>query len=152
MGCGAGVVAVMPYMWPLFSPYHYALYHSLHSLDSIIWAVLLDFIVVSMLAALFFFYLERRRAMDRSVIWALLAARVAAAPLRNTIPTSQKQVMRHLSMEVTFGLALLAFLALRWVRPRIYERMAQGFAVLLLLAGLSAVWIVPELLYLGSPS
>jgi hypothetical protein len=67
MGCGAAVVAVMPYTWPLFSPHHYALYHSFHSLDNMIWAALLDFVVIGVLAGLFFFYLEKI-AVDRRVI------------------------------------------------------------------------------------
>jgi hypothetical protein len=58
MGCGAAVVAVMPDTWPLFSPHQFALYHSLHSLDNLIWAALLDFTVIGVLAALFFFYLK----------------------------------------------------------------------------------------------
>ena len=148
MGCGAAVVAVMPYMWPLFSPHHYALYHSRHSLDNMIWAALLDFIVIGVLAALFFSYLDRRGGIDRSVIWALVAARLAAA-LAQFHSTSQKQILRHVSMEIAFGVTLLVFLALRWVRPRIYQGVAKGFAVLLLLAGVNAAWIVPELLYFG---
>ena len=110
----------MPYAWPLFSPYHYALYHSLHPLDSIIWGALLDFTVISLLAALFFFYLEKRGGIYRSLIWALVAARLAAA-LAQIHSTSQRQVLRHVSMEIAFGLTLLVFLALRWVRPRIYK-------------------------------
>jgi Sulfatase len=148
MGCGAAVVAVMPYTWPLFSPHHYALYHSLHSLDNMIWAALLDFIVIGVLAALFFYYLERRRGIDRSVIWAVVAARLAAA-LAQVHSTSQRQTLRHVSMEIAFGVTLLVFLALRWVRPRVYQGMAKGFAILLLLAGVNAAWIVPELLYFG---
>jgi hypothetical protein len=147
-GCGAGVVVVMPYMWPLFSPYHYALYHSLHSLDSMIWGALVDFVVISVLAALFFFYFEKRGGIYRNLIWALVAARLAAS-LAQIHSTSQRPVMRHVNMEISFGLTLLVFLALRRVRPRVYEGVAKGFAILLLLAGLSAAWIVPELLYLG---
>jgi Sulfatase len=148
IGCGAGVAAVMPYMWPLFSPYRYALYHSLHPLDSIIWAALLDFIVVSVLAALFFFYLERRGSIDRSLIWALVLARLAAA-LALIHSGSQKQALRHVTMELAFGVTLLVFLALWRLRPRVYEGTAKGLAFLLMLLGLNAVWIVPELLYLG---
>jgi Sulfatase len=148
IGCGAAVVVVMPYTWPLFSPHHYALYHSLHSLDNMIWAALLDFIVIGVLAALFLFYLERRGGVDRSVIWAVVAARLASA-LAQFHSTSQRQILRHLSMQIAFGVTLLVFLALRWVRPRVYEGMAKGLAFLLLLAGLNAAWIVPELLYFG---
>jgi hypothetical protein len=138
----------MPYMWPLLSPYRYALYHSFHPLSSIIWAMLLDLIVISGLAALLFFYLERRGSMDRSLIWALIAARIAAG-LAQVNSANQRQTLRHITMEIAFGLTLLTCLALRWMRPRVYEQMAKAFAILLLLAGLSTFWIVPELFYLA---
>jgi hypothetical protein len=113
-----------------------------------IWGALLDFTIISVLAALFFFYFERRGGIDRNLMWALIAARLAAS-LAQIHSASQPPAMRHLGMEISFGLTLLAFLALRWVRPRVYEGIARGFAILLVLVGLNAAWIVPELLYLG---
>jgi hypothetical protein len=82
IGSGAAVVAVMPSTWPFFSLHHYALYHGFHSLDNMIWAALFDFIVIGVLAALFFYYLERRGGIDRSVIWALVGARLLRDWLR----------------------------------------------------------------------
>ena len=73
-GCGVGVVATMPYMWPLLSPYRFAFYHSFHPLSSIIWGALIDFVVVSALATVFFFYFEKRGNIYRSLIWVLVAA------------------------------------------------------------------------------
>jgi len=147
-GCGAGVVATLPYMWPLFSPYHYARYRSFHSLDSMIWGALIDLMVVSALAALLFFYLERKDRAYLSLIWAFVVARLASLAVQ-TLANSQWPALRHVRTSIPFVITLLIALALRWTRPRIYAGMAKGSAALLLLAGLSALWVVPELLYLG---
>jgi hypothetical protein len=148
MGCGAAVVAVMPYMWPFLSPYRYAFYRSSQPLDNILWALLLDFLVVSVVAASFFFYLQRRGTIDRSLVWVLVAARLAAG-LAQLHANSEKQTMRHVSMEISFGLTLLAGIGLWFLSPRTYREVAKGLAVVLVLVGLSATWIVPELMYLA---
>ena len=44
----------------------------------IIWAALIDFVVVSALATVFFFYFEKRGNIYRSLIWALVATRIVA--------------------------------------------------------------------------
>src|ERR1700722_20267248 len=76
--CGVGAAEMIPYLWPSLSPYRYAFYHSSHPLPSIIWAALIDFIVVSVLATVFFFYFEKRGNIYRSLIWGLVATRIVA--------------------------------------------------------------------------
>jgi hypothetical protein len=147
-GCGVGVVATMPYIWPLLSPYRFAFYHSLHYLSSIIWAALIDFVLISVLATLFFYYFEKRGNIYRNLIWVLVAVRLVAQILQVHSSTSWP-VFRLWKSATPLVLILLAGLAFWWLLPRAYETMAKGFAALLALAGLSALWIVPELLYLG---
>jgi hypothetical protein len=147
-GCGVGVVATMPYSWPLLSPYRTAFYHSFHPLSSIIWGALVAFVVVSVLATLLFFYFEKRGNLYRNPIWALVAARIAAQILRVHSSTSWP-ALRLFRSGIPLGLILLAAFGMWWLLPRAYEVMAKGFTVLLTLAGLSTLWIVPELLYLG---
>ena len=147
-GCGVGVVATIPYMSPLLSPYRFAFYHSLHSLSSVIWGALIDFIVISVLATVFFFYFEKRGNIYRSPIWVLVAARLVAE-IPQFHSSTLWSALRLWHSGVPLGLILLAGFALWLLLPRTYEAMAKGFAILLALAGLSALWIVPELLYLG---
>ncbi len=44
---------------------------------------------------------------------------------------------------------LLAALVLRWLRPVAYRRAVQVFGALIVLAGCSMVWMIPELFYQG---
>ena len=136
------------YMWPLLSPYRFAFYHSFHPLSSIIWGALIDFVVVSVLATVFFFYFEKRGNIYRSLIWVLVAARLVAQIQKVHLSTSWP-ALRLWKSAAPLVLSLLAALALWRLLPRTYEALAKGFAILLALAGLNALWIVPELLYLG---
>jgi Sulfatase len=147
-GCGVGVVVTLPYVWPLLSPYRFVFYHSFHSLDSIIWGALIDFVVVSVLATGFFFYFEKRGNIYRNLIWVPVAVRLVAQ-IPQVHPSTSWPALRLWHSGIALGLILLAGSALWWLLPRTYEALAKGFAALLALAGLSALWIVPELLYLG---
>jgi hypothetical protein len=147
-GCGVGVVLTMPYLWPLLSPYRFAFYHSFHSMSPIIWGALIDFLVVSSLATAFFFYFEKRGNIYRNLIWGLVAARLVAEIRQVDLSTSWP-APRLWQSGVLQVLILLAALALWKLLPRTYEVLAKGFAILVALVGLSALWIVPELLYLG---
>jgi hypothetical protein len=147
-GCGVGVVVMMPYLWPFLSPYRSAFYHSRYDLSSIIWGLLLDFVVISVLATLFFHYFEKRGNLYRNLIWALVAVRLAAQIFQIHWSTSWP-IFRLWRPSTRLALMLLAGLVFWWLLPRAYETMAKGLAILLTLAGLSAIWIVPELLYLG---
>jgi hypothetical protein len=147
-GCGVGVVATMPYIWPLLSPYRWAFYQSFHPLSSIIWGSLIDFVFVSVLATAFFFYFEKRGNIYRSLIWVLVAARLVTQLLKVHLSTSWP-ALRLFKSAAPLVLSLLAALALWRLLPRTYETLAKGFAILLALAGLNTLWIVPELLYLG---
>ena len=147
-GCGVGVVVMMPYLWPILSPYRFAFYHSFHSLRPIIWAVLIDFVVVSVLATVFFFYFEKRGNIYRNLIWGLVATRIVAL-IREVHSSTSWPVSRLWQSATAQVLIFLAAVALWKLAPRAYEVLAKGFAVLIALAGLSALWIVPELLYFG---
>jgi hypothetical protein len=135
-------------MWPYLSPYRYAFYRSSQSLSSILWALLLDFFILSGLASLFFFYLQRRKSIDRSVIWILVAARVVAELAQ--AHSSQSLLQRHASGGIAFGGTLLAGVGLRFLALHTYRKVANGLAFVLTLVGLSALWIVPELLYMAA--
>jgi hypothetical protein len=142
------VVLTMPYTWSLLSPYRFAVYHCFGSLSTIIWGTLIDFVFVSVLATLFFSYLEKRGTLYRNLIWLLVAARLFAQILQ-VHSSASWPALRLWNSGAFLGLILLAGLALWWLLPRTYDAMAKGFAILLAFAGLSAMWIVPELLYLG---
>jgi hypothetical protein len=117
-------------------------------MSPIIWGALIDFVVVSSLATAFFFYFEKRGNIYRNLIWGLVAARLVAE-IRHVDSSTSWPAPRLWQSGVLQVLILLAAVALWKLLPRTYEVLAKGFAILVALAGLSALWIVPELLYLG---
>src|SRR5579863_9798730 len=78
-GFGAAITVLILRVWPHLSSYHPVIYHSFLPLRSVIWGVLLDLGVFTLLAALLFRYLEQNETGLRTVLWAFVAAELAAA-------------------------------------------------------------------------
>ena len=62
-GFGAAIVVLILRVWPQLSRYHPVLYHSFLPIRSVIWGILIDLGVVSLLAALLFAYLQDRKSV-----------------------------------------------------------------------------------------
>jgi Sulfatase len=147
-GFGAAIVVLILRVWPQLSRYHPVLYHSFLPIRSVIWGILIDLGVVSLLAALLFAYLQKTETGLRTLLWALVAAELASGMV-TAGAAMRRAPIPHLRPDVVFIVTLLGGLALRWLRPLDYRRAVGGLRVLLLLAGCSMVWMIPELLYLG---
>jgi hypothetical protein len=147
-GFGAAVAVLILRIWPQLSSYHPVIYHSFLPMRSVIWGVLIDVGVVTLLAALLFRYLEKSETGLRTAVWAFVAAELAAA----LVPAGE--AMRHapipyLSPNLAYIVTLLAALAVRWLWPLEYRLAVRGFGVLLAIGGCCMVWMIPELFYLG---
>ncbi len=145
-GFAAAILLLLLRVWPQISPHHAVLYHSFLPMQSMIWGVFIDLIVVALLAALLFSYLERSEAGRRNAVWALVAA-VLVPALAADVAAVWQINLPHIYGELLFYGTLLLALALRWLRPVFYQRAVRGSRFLLLLVGCSLVWMVPELLY-----
>jgi Sulfatase len=147
-GFGAAILVLILRVWPLLSSYHPVIYHSFLPMQSVIWGALIDLGVVSLLAALLFRYLEQSETGLRTAVWAFIAAELASAVV-TAFAAMRRAPIPYLSPGLVYIVTLLAALVLRWLRPLDYRRAVRGFAALLVLAGCSMVWMVPELLYQG---
>ena len=147
-GFGAAILISLLRVWPLLSPRHSLIYHSILPIDSVIWGILIDLGITSLLAALLFGYLEKREAGLRNIVWVLVGAQLVPALAIDVAAVWQKSLTFFLADLLLYG-TLLVGLALRWLRPLGYQRVVRGFRLLLLLVGCGLVWMVPELLYLG---
>ena len=74
-GFGAAILVLLLRVWPLLSPRHSAVYHSFLPMQSVVWGILIDVVVVTLLAALLFAFLEKNETGLRSFLWALVARR-----------------------------------------------------------------------------
>ncbi len=147
-GFGAAIVLLILRVWPQLSSYHPVIYHSFLPMPSVIWGIVIDLVVVSLLAALLFRYLEKSQTGWRTAVWAFVAAELGSA-LLSALAAMRRAPIPHLSPNTAYILILLAALILRWLRPLDYRRSIHGLGVLLALAGCSMLWMIPELLYLG---
>jgi hypothetical protein len=147
-GFGAAILVLILRVWPQLSSYHPVVYHSFLPMQSVIWGILVDLGVFTLLAALLFRYLEKNEAGLRTALWAFVAAELASA-LVTALAAMRRAPIPYLSPDKVYIVILLAALVLRWLRPLDYRRAVHVFGALLVFAGCSMVWMIPELLYQG---
>jgi hypothetical protein len=147
-GFGAAITVLILRVWPHLSSYHPVIYHSFLPTHSVIWGVLLDLGVVTLLATLLFRYLEKNETGLRTVLWAFVAAELASVSV-TALGVMRRAPIPYLSPDKVYMVILLAALALRWLRPGDYRRAVRVLGALIVLAGCSVVWMIPELFYQG---
>ncbi len=147
-GFGAAITVLILRVWPHLSSYHPVIYHSFLPTRSVIWGVLLDLGVFTLLAALLFRYLEKNETGLRTALWAFIAAELASASV-TALGVMRRAPIPHLSPGTVYIVVLLAALILRWLRPLAYHRAVHVFGALIVLVGCSMVWMIPELFYQG---
>jgi Sulfatase len=147
-GCGAAILALLLPVWSRLSPHHQALYHSFLPMQTVVRGLLLDLVVLALLATVLFWYLEKHNEGWRNLAWGLVAAVLAPRVATDIAAVLHLDLPHHYSDLLFYGV-LLSAIGLRRLRPAIYLHSARAFQVLLLLAGLSTVWMVPELLFVA---
>jgi hypothetical protein len=147
-GFGAAILVLILRVWPHLSSYHPAIYHTFLPMRSVIWGILIDLGIFTLLAALLFHYLEKSETGRRTAVWAFVAAGLVS-PLVSALTALRRAPIPYLNSNVISVVVLLVALLLRWLRPLDYRRSVHGFGILLVLAGCSMLWMVPELLYQG---
>lgn len=147
-GFGAAILVLILRVWPQLSSYRPVIYHSFLPMQSVVWGVVIDLGVATLLAALLFQYLQKNETGLRTVLWALVAA-VLAAALVSAEAAMRRAPIPYLSPNTAFVVVLLAALLVRWVRPQEYRLAVRGLCALLAIGGCCMVWMLPELFYLG---
>jgi hypothetical protein len=147
-GLGAAILLMISHLAALVSPYHAVLYHSILPMRSVVWGTLIDLVVASLLAALLFGYLQKRQTGLLTLVWVFIAARIAHTTV-GIVSSTLGWNIPHLTPSTATILTLVVGLTLWAVRPPAYRAAVHGLLALLILAGCNAVWMVPQLVYLG---
>ncbi|MGC2403321.1 MAG: sulfatase-like hydrolase/transferase [Acidobacteriaceae bacterium] len=145
---GAATLVLLLPIWSHLSPHHQALYHSFLPMQSLMRGTLIQLIVLTVLAVLLFRYLENRKGLRGDLLWWLVAAMLAPG-LVSSAAVLLHVGLSHLWPELLFYGVLLSALGLCWLRPALCEHGARRIQLLLLLAGCSVFWMVPELFFLA---
>jgi hypothetical protein len=147
-GLGAAILLMIAHLAALISPYHAVLYHSILPMRSVVWGTLIDLAVASLMAAFLFSYLQKRPAGLRALVWVFIAARIAHTTV-GIVGNTLGWNIPHLTPSTAAIVTLAVGLTLWSLRPPAYRAAVRGLLVLLILAGCNAVWMVPQLVYLG---
>ena len=147
-GFGAAILLMILQIWPQLTSYHAVIYHSFLPMRSVIWGLLIDLGVLSLLAALLFTWLGTKETGWRTAIWAFVAAELASAAI-DALAAMHRAPIPYLRPDIAYDVTLLGALAFRWLRPAEFRLAVRGMGVLLLLLGCSMVWMLPKLVYQG---
>jgi Sulfatase len=147
-GFGAAILLMILQIWPQLTSYHAVIYHSFLPMRSVIWGLLIDLGVLSVLAALLFTWLGKNETGWRTVVWAFVAAELVSAAI-NALAAMHRAPIPYLRPDIAFDVTLLGALAFRWLRPSEFLLAVRGMGMLLLLLGCSMVWMLPKLAYQG---
>jgi hypothetical protein len=109
-------------------------------------AMILDLVVATLLAALLIAYLEKKPDGWRGVVWTLIAAALTSIAV-TAGSAMHRAPIPYLNPSWAFAVVLLFGLLLGWFSPAAYQKAVRAYGVLLVLAGCSIVWMLPELLY-----
>src|SRR6201996_8572859 len=113
-GFGAAITVLILRVWPHLSSYHPVIYHSFLPTRSVIWGVLLDLGVFTLLAALLFRYLEKSETGLRTALWAFVAAELASASV-TALWVLRRAPVPYLTPGRVYTVVLLTALTLRWL-------------------------------------
>ncbi len=147
-GFGVAILLLLLRVWPILSPRHSAVYHSFLPMQSLVWGILIDVVVVTLFAALLFAFLEKGETGLRGFLWAPILAWLAPV-LAADVAAAWQTSLSPLYARLLFYGILLGALALRMLRPPAYQQAVRGARFLLLILGVGLAWMLPELLYIG---
>lgn len=147
-GCGAGILLTLGLVWNQLSTYHLDLYHRQLPINTVVRAIAIDIVLVSLVSAAVIWLLDRFDARGRTLTWTLLAAILAARATGGLI-AAEVITRQGVTPTRVFSICAILGLLLWFSRRHWYEFAVRGFRGALLLLGFSIFWIVPQLVYLG---
>ncbi len=147
-GAGAGILLTLGLSWNQLSSYHLDLYHRLLPINSVLRAIAIDVVIASLFGAGLIWLLRRVDARNRTILWALFAAALAARAIGGLI--TAEVITRQGITPIRIFVFVFAAGALLWLWKRHwYSSAMRLFQGMLLLFGFSILWIVPQLFFLS---
>ena len=124
-GFAAAVLVLLLRVWPLLSPRHSAFYHNFLPIQSLVWGIVIDLIVFTLLLAILFKFLEKSAAGPRTVIWAFVLAAVVPVLIEDVAAVRQTSLSPHQFKILFFG-SLFLLLGCAAVAARSLPTGGQG--------------------------
>lgn len=147
-GAGAGILLTLGLSWNQLSSFHLDLYHRQLPVTSVIRAIAFDVVIASMFGALLAWLLHRFDPRNRTILWTLFGAALAARATGGLI--TAEVLTRQGITPIRVVLAVFATGGLLWLVKRSwYSQAMWAFQGALLLIGFSILWIVPQLFLLS---
>jgi len=147
-GAGAGILLTLGLIWNDLSTFHLDLYQRQLPINTVVRAVAIDLVLVSLACAGLLWLFERVDRGDRTLLWALFASALAARAMGGL--AAVEVIDREGVTPGRVFWAMLAVWLLLWVfRRKWYAPAVRGFRFFLLVLGFCVFWILPQLVTLG---
>ena len=147
-GCGAGILLSLGLTWNNLSSWHLDLYGRELPINTVVRAIAIDLIVISVACAGLLWLLERVDWPGRTWVWALFASALVARALDGlaAVDVFDREGVTPLRV---FALVLISWLLLWTLQRRWYALSVRGFRFFLLCLGFCIIWILPKLVWLS---
>ena len=147
-GAGAGILLTLGLIWNDLSTFHLDLYRRQLPIHTVVRAVTIDLVLLSLACAGLLWLFERVDRGDRTLLWALFASALAARAMGG-LAAVEVLDREGLTPLCVFVAAFLAWLLLWIFARRWYSGAVRGFRFFLLILGFCIFWILPQLVTLG---
>lgn len=157
-GAGAAILLLAPRLADILSPYHLSLYHSLLPVNTLSGGVFFELATVSVLFAFIFSLLDRIGTSLQSLLGMVLIVltvklTIVALPLPEARPETSFSILTSLLLALKEHQVILLsvcalFVFALWLWKKQYSSTGtKGVRLYLVLVGVSALWILPQLAY-----
>jgi Sulfatase len=147
-GAGAGILLTLGLTWNNLSTWHLDLYGRQLPINTVVRAIAIDLVLISLACAGLLWLLERVDRNDRTLLWALFASALAARALGG-LAAVEVLDREGVTPVRTFAAFLILWLLLWIFARRWYSLGVRGFRFFLLVLGFCIFWMLPELVWLG---
>lgn len=147
-GAGAGILLTLGLIWNDLSVYRLDMYRRELPVNSVVRAVTIDLVILSLACVGVLLLLERVDRRVRTLLWGVFAAMLVARAvdgLKSVELLDYEWLTAWRAFAAVFVIWMLVWIfARRWYAPAV-----RGFRVFLLLLGFCIFWILPQLVALG---
>lgn len=147
-GAGAGILLTLGLTWNNLSSWHLDLYGRQLPINTVVRAIAIDLVLISLACTGLLWLLERVDGKGRTLLWALFASVLAARALGG-LAAVEVFDREGVTPPRTFAVIFILWLLLWIFRRHWYAQAVRGFRFFLLILGFCIFWMLPQLVWLS---
>ena len=147
-GAGAGILLSLGLIWNDLSIYRLDIYQRQLPVNTVVRAVTIDLLVLSLVCVGLIWLLERVDGRIQTLLWGAFGAALLARAV-DGLKAVELLDYGWLTAWRAFAAIFLIWLLVWFLARRRYGQVVRGFRIFLLLLGFCIFWVLPQLVVLG---